>query len=301
MPSTHFIVYIDKPRFNNWNYEVSALIYNGAMKSTLQGGVNIRIQDTRRFADVALLLDRVDFLDNLHGLRKKWDSVIEVSQREKPHWLEIDIPSTKDNSVEHVVLFEEAEEILNDEVRTDDVEKYEEDMRHFFFFLEDAFRALPKYDFQFDIVGLRKKYRKPGNFDRVIAHSLLYNEVSDDDYVVCEVKMGANKREGIYDMSQFFYPDPTIVFYPGATLADIEQAFKNDGQRILKEYEDKFMKSTYSKTDTMNNIKRDRSWYWLKKQGLSYGQILKSAEKEGERLTRDGVIKAVKRYEKMLR
>ena len=48
--------------------------------------------------------------------------------------------------------------------------------------------------------------------------------------------------------------------------------------------------------DTLGNIKRDRKWFWLKKENNSYSAIGKIENKNGVTISSEGVKKAIDRY-----
>jgi hypothetical protein len=71
-------------------------------------------------------------------------------------------------------------------------------------------------------------------------------------------------------------------------------------EQLLSLY--KSYKAKIKTSDTRSNIVRDRDWYWLNKEGNSYGKIWKMElkKKKGERITQDGVARAIQKYKEKL-
>ncbi len=71
-------------------------------------------------------------------------------------------------------------------------------------------------------------------------------------------------------------------------------------EQLLNLYKD--YRKKIPKSDTRGRIVRDRDWYWLHKEGNSYQEILEMEQKKenGEKITKEGITRAVKRYEKKL-
>ena len=143
-------------------------------------------------------------------------------------------------------------QILSHEQRVDLLKKYRE-----------AQRALPGNAFEQDIQAIRDKYHKPPNFDRIIAHAVLYGEIRNEDYVTAEIDIDYPEVDIVdYDRE----PLPIIKIYPNVSIKDIQVLFQVHVGEVLRKYQEEVLGGKISNYDTKNNIKRDREWYWMWKE-----------------------------------
>lgn len=153
------------------------------------------------------------------------------------------------------------------------------------------------------------RYHKNNNFRNVIRHSILSNEVKDEDFLAPYLKEGTHSYK-YSDASSTFIVIPdgdkpetllsldpwevAIIVNPLSTqkeIKDVFNSFKKTYKRILRYWKN---------PDTIGNIKRDRKWYWQKQSGMSYSQIHRIAEAETEIISQDGIVKAIKQYKKLI-
>jgi len=88
--------------------------------------------------------------------------------------------------------------------------------------------------------------------------------------------------------------EAAIIINPETAIEDVEKCFNLLKADIEKNY------PHWKLPDTISNIKRDREWYWLKKQsGLGYGKTFNLIESK-ETITFEGFKKAVQQYGKRL-
>lgn len=272
--------------------------------NTPDGHVDIQIDDPKKLLDVCSLLDRPDFILDVFALRKKWRITKSYPRIKNKLWQELppfkeQVPKEKEFTKKYLEL-ERSIQFMKDmfvlkDTADEDISHKERTMSKFK--QNKSWRRFPDLYFRYDVMELRKKYRKPPNFDQIIICATLYATVLADDYKTCG--MGLNYAgESLWQV--FHEPQPIISFYPLVTLNDIIVLFQKEGEKALQEYQNIYLKGKVFDHDTISNVARDRQWYWWHKQGLSYGQILKKAIDVGERLTRDAVIKAIGRYTKLL-
>ena len=268
------------------------------------GYTTIKIDDPKRFLDVAALVDRPDFITDILVLRKKWKINKPYLRKKGQSWNELplfeeQIPKKGDilkrvDETEKSLQFMRDMFILKDQPEED--LKYKEQVMRAFR-KKESWKRFPDLYFRYDVMRLRKKYKKPPNFDQIIISTALYATVIQSDYKTCEIGL-FYPGDSLWQV--FHETQPTLTFYPLVTIDEVKTLFQKEGEKVLKKYQDKYLKGMMFDHDTISNVARDRKWFWLKKQGLSYSQILKKAYEEGERLTRDAVIKAIKRYSKLL-
>ncbi|KKS96370.1 MAG: hypothetical protein UV73_C0011G0042 [Candidatus Gottesmanbacteria bacterium GW2011_GWA2_43_14] len=258
--------------------------------------VAIKITDLRKFAEVAFLVDRDDFLQDLIKLRKKWglDKQLLLLPPTKP-WFTFPW-QVKDSQLESyikaTVKLETADANSNKmgKMSIKDKNKY---LRN----LKKTERLLPSNDFRSGIMDLRKKYRRPPNFDRIIAHSVIYGEVTNQDFISCEAKI-------IYPEQEFpqYFQDTKLVIelYPPVKTEEIEKIIKNVLPAQVKKYEKHFIRGNIEDYDTRPTIVRNRGWYWFKK-NHSWSQVYKKAEIDiGGNIASSSVRDAIDEYKKRL-
>jgi hypothetical protein len=173
--------------------------------------------------------------------------------------------------------------------------------------VRDELTELYKYElvtnlfeyFRYQVIELRKKYKRPPNFDQIIGAAILFNEVLDNDYVTCEIGI---ENPDVESLPYFEESKLIINFYPLTTADEIESVFEQRKQQLINEYERIYIGGSIVDYDTMGNIKRDREWYWLRlKNGLSWSGLHREITAHSrEVITQDGVVKAVKVYAKRL-
>lgn len=232
--------------------------------------IKIKIDDERRFTDVAFLVDRDEFLRDLQELREKKGLKRDMPYDSNKHWaLDSIWGVTRDQLFKHndaVAPFEDIlqntneMQVLSHEQKEDLLKKYRE-----------AQRTLPGNAFEQDIQAIRDKYHKPPNFDRIIAHAVLYGEIRNEDYVTAEIDIDYPEVDIVdYDRE----PLPIIKIYPNVSIKDIQVLFQNHVGEVLRKYQEEVLGGKISNYDTKNNIKRDREWYWMWKEEKVKGRGL---------------------------
>ncbi len=228
--------------------------------------IEISINNKRHYADVAILVDKPDFIDGINKLRTKW----KIEESFKP-------------------------------------EQYHDFLVHI--------RKQEKKgggEFEEDVKKVRLAYNRSPNFEDVITHAIAFGEVFEGSYNPCYYEQIVDPVDP-NDERKYKY---AIIITPNTVLEDIAPVL-NEIKGLMKKgleqkKDEKKMKASladysfelgphYSAPSRkVDNIKRDRRWYWLHKE-MSYSQILKKILKEGEVISKDGVIRAIKSYEKRLK
>lgn len=259
----------------------------------------IRIKDKKRFGDVAFLVDREDFIVDIMRLRKKWrlsDKLLRLTDKRNWSTFPWKLPDKKTYKsykkklplIEKKIFDMNYMDKLGIKEREDLLKEYEE-----------LVRCIPSENFSWDIRELRKKYKKPPNFDRIIAKSLLYGIVLDSDYITVELKIVKPELDYI---PYFKEPELNLIFYPLAKLEEIQAKYKEGAQELIKEYEKYYIGGKVLDSDTVSNIYRDRKWYWIKKnRGIGTRKLHKLLMEKKEPITLKGIEKALNRYEKHLK
>lgn len=142
---------------------------------------------------------------------------------------------------------------------------------------------------------LRKKYKKTQAFHLVIKSAILTGVVTEKEYASAYSTIIFPEDDDFFLQSE---PNIAIIISPDAKIEDITKVFNKEIPQTKKLYIQKILKSKRVLPDTISNVKRDRQWYWQKKNS-SYGKVHKEIIKS-QSITRDGIIKAIKQYEARL-
>lgn len=228
--------------------------------------IEIAIKNKRHYADVAILVDKPDFIDWINTLRRKW----KINQNFKEY---------------HDFLLH----IEKQEKKNQNLSKFEKDVKK-----------------------VRLAFNRSPNFDDVITNVVAFGKVYEGSYNPCYYEQIVDPVDP-NDERKYKY---AIIITPNTVLEDISPVLKKIKIKIKKglmqKKDEKVMKASLADysfelgpqyttpSRKIYNIIRDRRWYWLHKK-MSYGQILQKALKEGEVITKDGVIKAIKSYEQRLK
>lgn len=230
--------------------------------------IKIKINDERRFTDVAFLVDRDDFLEDLNKLRKEKGLNKEKPYGSEKHWaLDSIWGVTREQLFKHNDAVAPFEDVLQNTNET--AELTHKQRKKLMSKYRKAQRILPGNAFVQDIQAIRNKYHRPPNFDRIIAHAVLYGEIRDEDYVTAEIEIDYPEVDIVdYDRE----PQPQIKIYPNASIKDIQEIFQNQLGEIMRKYQEEILEGKISRYDTKNNIERDREWYWMWKKEKENGR-----------------------------
>lgn len=135
---------------------------------------------------------------------------------------------------------------------------------------------------------MRIRHKVSKAFCKIILSAIFCGEVRDRD--LDTKPRFIDLRESQY-YGETFYLDP----YEQAIVINPE----TEDREIVKKLNE--YKKSVGSPDTISNIKRDRKWYWRKKTGLSWSQLVQSVKINKEDvITLKGVRDAVNQYEHRL-
>ena len=144
--------------------------------------INTSVKDgKKRYADVAFFVDREDFLSDLVRLRKKWnlDKLFKYNQYDD--WRKKTLTQTEKQKEAMSVAWKNFQKRWHISLGDTAPEQAKEDWIK-------AHKALPEWEFYFDIDKIRVKYHKPYYFHWIIRRALVCGEIRDKDYSrVCQV------------------------------------------------------------------------------------------------------------------
>lgn len=236
------------------------------------GKIEVEISDPKLFSSVCKLIDKPSFIYEINKIRKYLKIENLYSIEDYNEW-ENDIKSSRKENLKINKLF-----------------KTNKDLYSYFEKIEN-----PSFNLRFTVLHNKyifpflKKYNRPYMTDGfILFDSVFFNKVYGE-HLISRAILATNENPGYFarDVLPFEGNNAFIILNPNTNLNHVKNAYK--------EYK-KYLKLP----DTYSNIKRDREWYWLKKEGLSYKQIHDRALTSGEIITRDGIIKGVKQYIKYI-
>ncbi len=160
-----------------------------------------------------------------------------------------------------------------------------------------------QYDsFWKDVAPIRNHFRLTANFDRAIYMAIISGYIDDKIYETAywrpvdnDMDVGTPTRFAIYITAD-------------TTKKELEAAFREFKTQVktirkIRPFDRVYLSYGDAPPDTISNIKRDRKWYWKKKQEKTHLQIATEDKERGgidPEKYKETVRKAVKQYEKRL-
>lgn len=242
--------------------------------------VTIKITDNWRYCLVAWLMDRDDFLVDLHNARKK---------------LGID-----DKLVDYVTVKEWFKTEFEKQREKTPIK------RVFNQLTGKGGYLFPKTKSEELTAKLLMKYHKSPLYFDAVRHAIVTGVVTDKEFArtaFCQVLppdyQMIDIEHGITNLVDHNQPVMAIVISPETKLNEVVRVFREEVPYLRMEYEAGYLKAKQLAPDQISNVRRDRKWYWMHEQGMSYKVIF---DKEGKQELDDvdGVIKAIKRYQNKL-
>lgn len=275
--------------------------------------IKIELAENGAYTQVAFLVDRQGFLEDIELVRKKFK--INAPFSDNPFDLENHLYSLLGLTPEQAenASKESLEAITNSSFDTQsDFERYEKALND-----EKPVQNKIKrieHGFREAIAEIRRKYQYPEIFDEVIKQAVLFHKIT-------KFKTAYATYFNPFAARENFSPADTIMAIavtPYSTEEDIKAAFR-DCKDNIREFVEMFSPVYKNmEKDTISNIKRDRKWYWEYRSGNKYKDILdgwnkmcpnfitSTAHQDNQKcqycdLTDQNVIeKAVSRYKKNL-
>ena len=228
--------------------------------------IEIKTENKRHHYDISLLVDKPDFIDYVLDLRKKW----KIDSLFRP-------------------------------------ENYMEFYSHIWKVSGKDWSSFLK-----DIEKIRMAFERLPNFDEVIIYAIAFTEIPDGIYKSCYLETIPEPSDPENEIKYKY----AIIVTPNTMITDISKVLSEFKKKIkigLKQKGDeKVMEDAvaeykfelgpnYNPTPRgIDNIIRDRNWYWQYKSGLSYQKVWEATPRNQRTANRDGVIKAIKAYRKRL-
>lgn len=243
--------------------------------------INIKIKKSnktrRKYASIALTVDRDEFLDEIAKLRKKYNidhSLVCPHFESNKKYSESLLSSPVLNNTEILRLwFAEFFNILPIIIKDDWIYKPDTDiqlqknvdlsnkLRQLIYRNDD--RRNMSQNFQKDIISIRKRLNLTPRMDRVIEHATLCNLVNNEDLLLAHGSV--ELEDGISDLSLFKCFNMQIALE--ATVTDVIDAYKKD---ILPLQIQSWGIDTTLRINTLTSIRKDRKRYWKNKKGFGH-------------------------------
>jgi len=237
--------------------------------------IEIKIKDNWRFCLIAWLVDRKDFLQDIQTARKQLGIDTLVDHKNANKW------------------FKNEYQKYNDPKQVADP-------------LSGGYRyVFPTTKSEKIAKKLLKKYHKSPLYFEAVRSAIVTGKITDQEFsrtAFCQILPSdyqmIDTEHNINYTVDHDQPVMTIVISPETTLKEVTRIFKEEVPYLRNEYLASYLKARQLTPDVIGNIKRDREWYWLHEQGMSYKNIFDKRDVYMD--DRDGVVKAIRRYEKRL-
>lgn len=219
--------------------------------------IEIKIDDDSKYARVAFLVDREDFLKDIKEIRIDLDISKLIPYEQTKEWL------NKDRSEGSLLTMDKKG--------------------------KDSFNK--RWKFGKAVSNLKNKYHKGFHFTEVIAHAILSGEVREEDYNSSVFCVDYPFSEEFFEAELHIDDEPMVAIFVNKDTQEDEvvDLFKTKVKELFKQIAEREKQPPR----TSSNIKRDRDWYWKHKDGLSYQKILDQTSKV---VGRQAVIDATKQY-----
>lgn len=246
----------------------------------------IETENDKVFEQIALLIDREDFLNDIFLIREKFRL---TKQLTLSHYHKIQALKFKHS--ESITKFlldlklknydpEKLIKILSKPVKSNLTQKEHKLLKIY----ENRFVSKI---FRKSVRELTRKYvgYDGYRFYQVVACAIIYGQIPDENLGKSWFIQFANSKN-----DQFLDIIGRNNYFLKIHISD--RVKKSDFDDMYHELKDILKKPS----DTITNIRRDREWYWMHRNGMSYSQILKKSLG----ISKQGVIEAIKQYKKRL-
>lgn len=249
--------------------------------------IKILIKDDKEFENVALLVDRNDFLSDIGMIRKKigLSKLLLLSHHKKVQRVMKKLMSEVSKRTRkelHKALNNQKNELnkISTETFMKSLSKEERQLldKHEDQFLSKEYRSIVR--------NIVRKYREYDIFKYypIVSNAIIYGIIPNNERLKSWFYLFNDKREDFIHRLGFNNPYIKICISNRITKSEFADIYK-DLKKLL-----------YKPPDTITNIRRDRKWYWMHKNGMSYARILGTTTN----ISKQGVIEAIKQYKKRL-
>lgn len=249
--------------------------------------VEIQIESNRRFTEIASLVDKPGFLEEIESVR---------------NWLKIE-PGKYEPKIYGIRRLDELTQCYREgELTVSELCFAVQD------YCLDNSLLFPKVDRVFSLslenAGLLAvKYGKNRLYIQPIVSAIFTNAVGENDYKTTQLlHMNSSDLRQLADELDSGYSDGiqgkeekllAIRVDPETSMDDLADTFK-----YINKYKSDYFTSTHS--DTLSEVKRDRDWYWKEKLGKKSAQIFRDLDDSDTTSDYTIVSKGIAKYKKLL-
>jgi len=250
--------------------------------------IDIQAKNSLAFQEIALLVDKPDFLNLLPLLRKDFGVVNLVSLDE---YMDIAYDKPFHSKEKKKINFSKYKD-------ANKLKEFAKDNQ-----IMATYGGLDKEMDLFQLIATEVnlvciQFKRPSYFSDVVRQAIFCGVVNDDSFKPTSAQV--IEKDLLFSTAGYFQlPQIAIFISPTTTYEELKEVFRN----VNKLYKtDKRLIYYQPRVDTTPNIKKYRNWYWERTIGKTYEQIAEDwvGRYENETTTYLDVLKAVKTYEKLL-
>jgi len=251
--------------------------------------IDIQISDNLAFQEIALLVDKPDFLQTLPLLRKDLGIINLVS-----------LDEFMDTAYDKPFHSKERKKINLSKYK--DVSKFKEFAKDNEIMatsggLEEEMDLFQLIATEVNLVCLQ--FKRPSYFADVVRQAIFCGAVNEDYFKPTFAQV--IEKDTLFSTSGHFQlPQIAIFISPTTTYEELKSVFRK-ANGLFKT--DKRLIYYQPRVDIVPNIRKYRDWYWERIKGKTYEQISNEWEQKHNNETSTSyidVLKAVKTYEKLL-
>lgn len=251
------------------------------MKKIVQEFLHInldKINSDRAFRDVSALVDKDEFLSDLIEFRNQYldGKVIPYEEVSSWNFKELPMEQRGNTSEKTALIFLPAIEHI------------------------EISRNMPPtkavQNLRFFVTKLLQKYSRPAMYDEIVKAAVLSGFVTQNEIKELCYPIFTEKPMVFSGLGHVSLPIPHAAAYIALSpLTTPEEATK-----VCKNAIDQLRSMYHAKAHRAGSVRRDREWYWRKKNGESDQQIANSESNAGQPISRNAVFEAVDAYSKLL-
>lgn len=195
--------------------------------------IKIEIKDNYKFGLVAFLVDKENFLQDIHIARTELNLDQLLPHDEQDEWEEKQLEELKKIKPPTIIRTQNGIAYWDPETQLEKI-----------------------------VYRLLKKYRKSERYYKVISSSILSGIVIENDFsktAYCYIRYPNFYNPADYGLNIVEEPEICIVITPDTKFEELEKLYRSEMPKLIKEFQDYSIgyDIQHKKTDTFSNIKRE--------------------------------------------
>jgi hypothetical protein len=264
--------------------------------------IKIKIKDNKKYCEIAYLVDRKSFLETIYSVRNLFRIRLPIPPRTEQFksWLNHLTNDTPNN--EEIALIRKWFRNISPPSE-----------KLFLAFINGYKGKKLTFSKVFFLIKslIKRRFALTHNYLNVIENAIVFNRVSDKTYssVFCYIfnplwlnpifqkRLSKKIKNNLPTEAGLM-----LFFTPQANKTELKKAIDLYYDQLIKDYHQHF-RIPKKNIETISNIKRDRRWYWLYENGLSYYQIAQKdeqKEKTDPLHLKETIRQAIRQYRKRL-